>query len=173
MLLDGGIGREALIAWTRYWQGLTLPAYVLILELANNIDMILTCIEVGASGYTLLGNSAAEIAHAIQQVHDGVGYSSPAITAQLFARVAALRLKVARPIVPSLTPRELEVLRAIAQGYSNREIASTLVIELRTVKQHVHNILGKLNLHSRGDAVRFAFEQGWLNPSPTSSSALD
>ncbi|SRR5258706_582485 len=63
----------------------------------------------------------------------------------------------------SLTARELEVLRYLADDYSNQQIADLLVIEVRTVKHHVHNILAKLNVGHRWDAARLALEQGWLS----------
>jgi DNA-binding NarL/FixJ family response regulator len=172
-LLDGRVEREALIQWIHYWQRLTPPTSVVAFELPNNIDTILTCIEAGVSGYTLLGASIGEVGQAISLVHQGVAYSSPEATAQLFVRLAAFKLQVPPPAMPSLTPRELEVLYHIAKGYSNQEIATALWIELRTVKQHIHNILGKLGLHSRAEAVRFAFAQGWFNPDPGMSSTQE
>jgi DNA-binding NarL/FixJ family response regulator len=162
VLLDSSVGHTVAIAWTRHWRALIPPAFVLILELANDNTLILACIEAGASGYTLEGASAVELAEAIKDVRCGKAHCSPEVTAQLYARVASLGATVVQRSVSPLTTRESEILRHIATGYTNLEIAAHLVIELRTVKQHVHNILGKLNSRSRGEAVRFAAEQGWL-----------
>lgn len=162
VLLDSSVGHPEAIAWTRHWRGLVPPALVLILELANDNGLILACIEAGANGYTLQGASAVEVAEAIKDVRNGISRCSPEITAQLYARVALLRTAVVKLSISPLTKRESEILHHIASGYTNLEISAHLVIELRTVKQHVHNILGKLNSHSRAEAVRFAAAQGWL-----------
>jgi DNA-binding NarL/FixJ family response regulator len=166
VLLDISVGRDAAIAWTRYWRGLIPPAYVLILELANDIDLILDCIEAGASGYTLKGASAVEVAEAIKDARCGKAHCSPEVTSQMYGRVAALRTTVMQLSVSPLTARESEILRFVAGGYTNLEIAARLVIELRTVKQHVHHILGKLNSRTRAEAARFAADQGWLTEEP-------
>jgi two-component system nitrate/nitrite response regulator NarL len=163
VLLDISVGRTAAIAWTHYWRGLSPPAYVLILELADDITLILDCIEAGASGYTLQGASAIEVAAAINAARCGKAHCSPEVTSQLYERVAALRATVIQLSLSPLTGRESEILRFVAIGYTNMEIAAQLVIELRTVKQHIHHILGKLNSRSRGEAVRFATDQGWLS----------
>lgn len=162
VLLDSSVGHTMAIAWTRHWRGLIPPSCVLILELSNDIDVILACIEAGASGYTLQGASAAEITEAIKDARGGIARCSPEVTAQLYARVASLKASVIQISVSPLTLRESEILRLVATGYTNLEIAANLVIELRTVKQHMHNILGKLNSRSRSEAVRFAAGQGWL-----------
>jgi DNA-binding NarL/FixJ family response regulator len=166
VLLDSGVGRSAAIAWTRHWHGLIPSAFVLILELANDNALILACIEAGANGYTLQGATAVEVAEAIKDVCSGVAHCSPEVTAHLYARVAALATTVTQLSVSPLTARESEILRYIATGYTNLEIAAQLVIELRTVKQHVHHILGKLKSGTRREAVRFAAEHGWLDRDP-------
>jgi two-component system nitrate/nitrite response regulator NarL len=163
VLLDSSVGRSAAMAWIRYWRGLISPANVLILELADDLDLILDCIEAGASGYTLQGASAIEVAAAINAARCGKAHCSPEVTSQLYERVAALRATVIQLSLSPLTGRESEILRFVASGYTNMEIATQLVIELRTVKQHVHHILSKLNSQSRGEAVRFAVDQGWLS----------
>ena len=168
VLLDGGIGRAGAIGWTRYWRHLTPPAHVLVLELANDTDVILACIEAGAGGYTLQGASAAEVASAIHAVRQDLAQCPPEVTAKLFARLAALGGPKLQPpsLRPHLTAREREVLHYLAQDYSNQEIATVLSIEVRTVKHHVHNILEKLQINRRRDAARVAVEQGWLETRP-------
>lgn len=164
VLLDGNIGRAAAKDWTYFWRHCTPPANVVILELLDDIDLILGCIEAGASGYTLKGAAPAEVADTISLVAQGCAQCSPEITAHLFQRLANLKalVKPDYPTIMPLTSRELEVLKLVAQGNSNKEIAEKLCITLRTVKQHVHNILNKLDLKHRYEAVHLAMEQGWL-----------
>ena len=165
VLIDGALSPENLIAWSRVWRTATPPARVLMIEMAHDSELILACIAAGAGGYTLIGASTGEVVDAIYQVHQGIAQCSPEITARLFARLEALqsRDEQTQEPAPALTTRELEVLSLIAQDRSNREIAQELVIEVRTVKHHVHNILRKLGLRHRWDAARVAAEQGWLH----------
>jgi two-component system, NarL family, response regulator NreC len=162
VLLDSGMGRSAAIGWIRRWRELFPTTDVFILELAGDIDLIIACIEAGASGYTLQGASTAEVAEAIKDLGKGKAHASPELISRLFARVAALSASAKERSNSILTDRESEILRDMAAGYTNREIAEHLVIELRTVKQHVHHILGKLNARGRWEAVRFAAERGWI-----------
>lgn len=171
VLLDGNsIGAEAALRWTRFWRGLAPPAAVLILELQDDAALIVDCIAAGAGGYTVRGASAGEVVEAILRVQQGTAACSPEVTARLFARLEALsatRTPMA-PVGVPLTARELDVLRCIAADCSNQEIAEQLVLQLSTVKHHVHNILEKLNMRHRWDAVRLAVERGWLDgESPT------
>lgn len=146
VLLDGGLGHSLAIPWTLYWRSLDMPAHVVVMELLNDIDLILACIEAGASGYILRGASIDDVVETIDRVRCGIAQCSPEVTARLFARLAALRSATPTMVVDGakLTPREVEVLRYIAEDYSNQEIANALVIEVRTVKHHVHNILREI-----------------------------
>jgi DNA-binding NarL/FixJ family response regulator len=164
VLIDSGIGKETVILWTRWWRAHPVPARVLVMEVEDNKDVILAYIEIGANGYTLKEAPPAEVAQAIWYVSQGLAQCSPEVTAYLFARLAALS---AMPSLPApapmpLTTREMDVLRCLAQGMSNKEIAAALVIEIYTVKHHVHNILEKLKTRHRYEAVRLAAEQGWV-----------
>ena len=164
MLLDSGIGYVEAQAVTRHWRNLHPPAFVIVLELVNQVDTIIACIEAGAGGYTLQGASPADVVEAIYRVCHHMAYCAPEVTAELFARLAAAKSTATRipEIASPLTPRELEVLQCISDGYSNRQIAERLVIEVRTVKHHVHNILEKLSVKHRWDAARTAHEHGWI-----------
>jgi DNA-binding NarL/FixJ family response regulator len=114
-------------------------------------------LRAGARGYLLKGLPSAEIAQAIRQVHSGDSYLSP--------RIATMLVKdVTQPVrrAGALSPRELGVLRLVAAGLSNREIASALKISERTVKFHVTAIFNKLGAENRARAVAVAAERGLL-----------
>ena len=164
VLIDTGIGHDRAGLWTRWWRSQPAPAPVLLLEVEDDKEVILAYIELGASGYTLKEAPPAEVAQALVRASHGLAHCSEAMTAYLFARLAAVstQLVLPRAALNPLTTREMDVLRCIAQGMSNKEVASELVIEIHTVKHHVHNILEKMSLHHRFEAVRFAAEQGWV-----------
>ena len=164
VLLDSNMGRDFAQLWTRYWRTRTPSAHVLVLEMANDIELIVDCIEAGVGGYILQGESIEVIVQAVREVQQGLAKCSPEVTGRLCARLMAARqiiTDLAQNVAP-LTARELEVLGYIAQNLSNQEIATLLVIEVRTVKHHVHNILEKLQLNNRRDAALHAAKQGWL-----------
>ncbi len=122
---------------------------------------ILEIIEAGANGYTVQGISAQELALTILNLKRGLVQCEPDVAARLFERLTYLHT-IQSVSGNHLTPREFEILSWIAKGYSNKQIASTLVIELRTVKHHVHNILDKLNVSRRFEAVNIAMQQDGL-----------
>ncbi len=167
VLIDSRIGQQEALAWIRIWRNQHPPAFVVIMELADDPHLILDCIAAGGCAYTLQGASIAELAETIALVRQGLVCCSPPVTAQLFARLEAVEKALSHTPrrtyagVP-LSYRELEVLRLIARRRSNKEIAAELVISLYTVKHHVHNILEKLKLSQRWEAVQLAAEQGWL-----------
>src|SRR4029079_3383890 len=105
---------------------------------------------------------AADLVHAVRVVAAGEALLAPSVTRRLIAEFAA-RPRTQRPrptALNALTPRETEVLRLIARGRSNQEIAVELVVAEQTVKTHVGRILAKLNLRDRAQAVVFAYEAG-------------
>jgi len=166
VLLDSGIGAENATQRTREWRGMTPAPLVIILEMTGASDVILACIEAGANGYTLRGASGAEVAQTILDVQRGLAQCSPQITAQLFARLAARRSDTetySMANTATLTHRELDVLSLIVKAYTNKQIAETLVIEVRTVKHHIHNILRKLNIRHRWEAAQYAANMGVLD----------
>jgi DNA-binding NarL/FixJ family response regulator len=159
VLVDGGAGKAAVTCWIRTWRATAPAALMIVFDLPDDVELILTYIQAGAAGYTCQGSPPAELVETIGLVRQGLAPCSPSVAAQLFAHLAARR-DVPQP---TLTPRELEVLRHIAADRSNAEIALLLSIEVHTVKRHVHNILEKLKLRHRWDAARFAVEHGWLD----------
>jgi DNA-binding NarL/FixJ family response regulator len=136
---------------------------VIILGMPDLTDEIMTCIEAGAAGYFLKESSFDYLVESIRSVHRNESFCSPRMAASLFSRVAEL----ARDRIPEssvkLTTREVEVINKIADGLSNKEIAAQLYIEEQTVKNHVHNILDKLQLQNRLQAAQYARERKLLN----------
>jgi DNA-binding NarL/FixJ family response regulator len=121
-------------------------------------DDVFRAIRGGARGYLLKGSAAAEIARAIRQVHAGESYLSPRIAAKLVKEVTEPRRRTGL-----LSARERGVLRLVAAGLSNRQIAEALSISERTVKFHVTAIFNKLGAENRAQAVALAAERGLLS----------
>ena len=126
---------------------------------------ILRFIEAGASAYVLKEASVNEMSAVIDQVLRGEAVCSPRIASTMFSRLADLartRRREERLEALNLTPRELEILRLVADGLSNKEIAARLYLSFHTVKNHVHNILEKLKVQHRSEAVEYAARKRWL-----------
>lgn len=123
-------------------------------------------LQAGASGYVLKQSAPTELIHAIHAVAKGNNYLDPAITGKVFNEFAWKANKLRGDKSGSeLTGRESEVLRYIALGYSNKEIAEKTDIAVKTVEAHRANALKKLNMQTRRDIVRYAILQGWLHES--------
>lgn len=132
---------------------------ILMLTTFDDDEYIAQALRYGASGYLLKDTPSEELATAIRGVHKGYAQLGPGLMEKVMAKVSAPAPTT--PIEPpsgweELTPREREVLRSIARGASNREIAKTLHISEGTVKNHVTNILSRLNLRDRTQAAIFA-----------------
>ena len=141
-------------------------ARILMLTMSDDESDLFEAIKAGASGYLLKDLPGEEVADAIRRVHDGQAIIPPGMAATLlneFTRLsqAPVSSNGGTP-PPQLTDREVEVLRLVARGLANREIAEQLVISENTVKNHVRNILEKLHLHSRVEAAVYAHRQHLL-----------
>jgi NarL family two-component system response regulator LiaR len=123
-------------------------------------DQVFPAIKAGALGYLLKDSGPAELTQAIRQVYRGEPSLDPAIARRVLHELSH-PLKVVHARTPDpLTARELEVLRLVAQGRSNREIAERLTVTEMTVRTHLSNILGKLHLASRTQAALYALREG-------------
>jgi len=132
---------------------------ILMLTVSDEEDDLYEAIKAGANGYLLKEISVEEVAEAIRAVAQGQSLISPSMASKLLNEFNALAKRAEERNqypAPTLTSRELEVLRLVARGMSNREIADDLFISENTVKNHVRNILEKLHLHSRMEAVIYA-----------------
>jgi DNA-binding NarL/FixJ family response regulator len=139
---------------------------VLMLTTFDLDDYVFEALRAGASGFLLKDAPAAELVSAVRVVAAGEGLLAPSVTRRLIEEFAAKpRTSRATPArLAALTPRETDVLRLIARGQSNVEIADTLVVAEQTVKTHVGRILAKLDLRDRAQAVVFAYETGLVVP---------
>ena len=142
-------------------------ARVLILTTFDLDDYVVDALRAGASGFLLKDAPPAELVHAIRVIASGDALLSPSVTRRLLDRVvprlAGLQVPGAR--LDALTGREREVLRLVAQGLSNAEIAERLFVSEATVKTHVSHILSKLELRDRVQAVVIAYESGLVDQS--------
>jgi DNA-binding NarL/FixJ family response regulator len=140
---------------------------VLILTTFGLDEYIIEALRAGASGFLLKDAPTREVVEAVRAVAAGDAVLAPAVTRQLLDQVGR-RLPAAVSRTPEglaeLTDREQEVLRMLAVGMSNAEIATALVVSEPTVKTHVSNLLGKLGLRDRVQAVIYAYESGLITP---------
>jgi DNA-binding NarL/FixJ family response regulator len=118
-------------------------------------------LRAGVSGYVLKQSAPSELLQAIRAAAGGGQYLDSALTARVTARLLGRADKVSKPAA-ALSERESEVLRLIASGYSNKEIAGRLSLSVKTVEAHKANAMRKLGLSGRIDIVKYAVLQGWL-----------
>ncbi len=133
---------------------------VIVFTAFDTDERILGAVRAGARGYLLKGAPREEIFQAIRVVHAGNSLLQPIVASKLLRRVS--QESPALPGPETLTPRELDVLRLLARGLENKEIAAELVISERTVKFHVSSIQGKLGAGNRTEAVVIAARQGLI-----------
>jgi DNA-binding NarL/FixJ family response regulator len=148
---------------TRRVTALDPPPRVLVLTTFDLDEYVYESLRAGASAFLLKDAPEQQLVAAVRVVADGGSLFSPSVTRRLieqFARPAA----AGSPALEELTPRELEVLRLVARGRSNAEIAAELVVSEHTAKTHVASILQKLDLRNRVQAVVFAYETGLVRP---------
>ena len=158
-------GRDGIWA-TRRLVGAGVPTSVVVLTTFDQDDNVLDALHAGASGYLLKSTPGDRLVDAVRAAAAGETSLSPPILRRLLDRALERALerdhgrKDADPVLERLTPRELEVLRQVAQGASNDEIARTLFITEATVKSHVGRILAKVGARDRVQAVVFAHRAG-------------
>ena len=141
---------------------------VLVLTTFDLDEYVYDALGAGASGFLLKDSTAAALFEAVRVVAAGDALLSPRVTRRLIGEFARLRpnLPVRPTALRQLTPRETEVLRHVAEGRSNAEIAERLVVAEETVKTHVSHVLMKLDLRDRAQAVVVAYESGLVSPRP-------
>ncbi|MCU0296452.1 MAG: response regulator transcription factor [Candidatus Nanopelagicales bacterium] len=164
VLMDVRMPRMSGLEATRRLTELGCTARVLVLTTFDLDEYVFEALRGGAAGFLLKTTPADQLINGIRAVAAGDGLLAPSVTRRLIEQFAR------QPAVPdtratgTLTTRELEVLTLLARGLNNSEIASSLHIEASTVKSHVANILGKLGLRDRTQAVVLAYESGLIRP---------
>jgi DNA-binding NarL/FixJ family response regulator len=161
ILLDISMPRVDGMAAIREIKSVCPEAEVLILTVHKTEEHVLETLKSGASGYVLKDASHEEFLLAMRSVLQGKRYLSPDISAKIVDGYLNGR-ETADPTSPweSLTPRERQVLKLIAEAYKNKEIADFLCISVKTVAKHRANIMKKLNLHSAAELTAYAIKRG-------------
>lgn len=137
---------------------------VLTLTVHENEDYVAQLLVAGASGYIIKRAGGDELVNAIRAVHRGEVFLHPSI-AQVVIQDYVRRLQAGKGLSAQdvLTDREREILQLIAEGYTNREIADLLHLSIKTVQNHRSNIMHKLDLHDRGELIKYAIQQGIIH----------
>ena len=162
VLMDVRMPRISGIEATRRLAEALPTTKIIMLTVSDEEEDLYEAIKAGATGYLLKEISIEEVADAVRAVTQGQTLISPSMASKLIAEFTNLAKRATdrqQVPVPRLTERELDVLRLVAQGITNREIAEQLFIAENTVKNHVRNILEKLHLHSRMEAVLYAVRE--------------
>jgi DNA-binding NarL/FixJ family response regulator len=165
VLMDVRMPKMSGIEATRHIKEAQPDVKVLMLTISDQEEDLFASVKAGASGYLLKEIPIDEVAGAIRSVWAGQSRLSPTVAAKLlteFAEISRRDEERRRLIAPRLTDREMEVLRLVARGLPNREIARQLFIAENTVKNHIRSILEKLHLHSRMEAVVYAVREKLL-----------
>jgi DNA-binding NarL/FixJ family response regulator len=138
---------------------------VLILTTFERDDYVFEALQVGASGFLLKTAPPEDLLTAVRVVSQGEALLSPSVTRRVIQEVTRRQRRAPRsPALDRLTQRELEVLRLLAEGRSNAEIAAELYLSEATVKTHTSSVLSKLGLRDRVQVVIFAYKQGIIEP---------
>jgi DNA-binding NarL/FixJ family response regulator len=132
---------------------------VVILTMHDNEEYLVQALKSGAKGYVLKEAAATDLAEAIRAVIRGDAYLYPAVARKLVDDYVN-RVRTIRTAADSLTPREREVLKLVAEGHTNKEIADFLGISIKTVENHRTNLMRKLDLHDRTELARYAIKIG-------------
>jgi len=137
--------------------------HILILSMYDNEQFLFEALKVGASGYVLKSGADDDIVAACRAAMRGEPFLYPSAVHALIRDVIT-RASERSEALELLTPRELEVLKLIAEGHTSNEIATTLVLSIKTVETHRANILGKLGMRDRVDLTRYAIRRGLVEP---------
>ncbi len=169
VLMDIRMPRMDGVEATRRLSELESPPRVLVLTTYDLDEYVVESLRAGASGFLLKDAPADDLVDAVRVVHRGDAVIAPQVTRRLLDRFARQLPAATAPTsaipLPQLTEREHQVLLLVARGLSNAEIAAELVLSETTVKTHVSNLLMKLGLRDRVQAVVLAYERGLVTPS--------
>ncbi len=164
VLMDIRMPRSSGIEACRAMKAVAPSAKIVMLTISDEEEDLFEAIKAGASGYLLKDIPLDEVAAVVRAVHDGQSLINPSMAAKLLTEFAVLAKRdhgerSQEVPAPRLTDREMQVLKLVAKGMNNRDIARELFISENTVKNHVRNILEKLQIHSRMEAVMIAVRE--------------
>ena len=166
VLMDIKMPRSSGIEACRAIKDVAPSARIIILTMSDEEEDLFDAIKAGASGYLLKDIPLDQVAEAVRSVHGGQSLISPSLAGKLLTEFASLAKRESEEPpqqqqvpAPKLTDREMQVLKLVARGMNNRDIAKELFISDNTVKNHVRNILEKLQIHSRMEAVMVAVRE--------------
>ncbi|MCL5054492.1 MAG: response regulator transcription factor [Firmicutes bacterium] len=160
ILMDIGMPVLNGLKATRKIKDLYPEVKILILTQYESEYYFFSSLQAGSSGYILKGTNVAELISAVTTIHEGQIYFSPVLTQTILKNfVLGDKLTATQG---TLSPRELEVLKLLADGCSNQEIADQLFVSVKTVQTHRYHLMEKLNLHSRTELVKYAIREGIL-----------
>jgi two-component system NarL family response regulator len=164
VLLDVRMPRRSGVEACRAIKEAVPSAKIIMLTVSDEEGDLYETVKNGASGYLLKDSSIEEVAQAVRVVNEGQSLISPSMAVKLIDEFKQMsKPDKQQSTALKLTDRELEVLRLVARGLNNREVAKELFISENTVKNHVRNILEKLQLHSRMEAVMYAMKEKLLD----------
>ncbi len=167
VLLDLNLPDQLALSLTQHIREEASYARIILLTHVSTQDDLVECFAAGAHGGVLEESSLQDLREAIERVLAGETFCSPGMVHSVFRRLAQTareNYRRDRVEVVQLTARELEIVRLIAAHLSNKQIAKKLSVSLYTVKNHVHNIVEKLQVTGRYEAVDYARKQRWLGP---------
>jgi len=163
VLMDLVMPRMDGISATQQIKSLAADVSVIALTSFTEDDKVFPAIQAGACGYLLKDVSPDDLVEAIRAAYHGEARLHPDITRKLMEQVAYPVSQTSQSQVEDLTDREMQVVRLVAQGYNNHDIAAELVISEKTVKTHVSNILSKVHLEDRTQLAIYAIKQGLVD----------
>jgi two-component system, NarL family, response regulator LiaR len=162
-LVDVAMPRIDGIEATRRIKALVPAVAILVLSAYDDDQFIFGLLEAGAAGYLLKSVRGQEIVDAIRAVHAGESVLHPSVARKVLNRFAGVSGKQRdKKSLDLLTEREMEVLRMVTKGLSNKDIADGLCLSVRTIQGHLANIFNKLRVSSRTEAVVHALKEGWV-----------
>jgi DNA-binding NarL/FixJ family response regulator len=161
VLMDLGLPELSGVEATAQIAAAAPSTHVLVLTISGHEDDVLDALLAGASGYLLKGTAPESLVRGIRAAVEGTSLLSPGIAAKILGRVRAAPAPAdSSTIAEVLSPREVEVLRLLAAGKQNSEIARELYLSPHTVRNHISNILDKLQIHNRTEATAVAIRAG-------------
>ncbi len=163
VLMDIGMPGLSSFEATRQIKKIRPETKILFLTMYDDEDYLVECMEVGGSGYVLKDSPAPQLLAAIRDVYRGGSYLSPKMLSQLVddfrSRIKRIKSTHRQPRFATLTPREKEILKFLAEGQSVKEIAQHLNLSVKTVEAHKFNLMRKLDIHNKAQLVQYAIQK--------------